>query len=562
MSPTEHSAGKNRFIPLRVSMAMAFALTAIITALLVGYAVFFTTRSYLLNGIRQRMIDVVTLTADRIDPAAHATLRTRKDEASATYARIKQDLLDVRSLCPDIRYAYTYRIDAAGRTTFVVDSDPADSSDFSHIGDVYDDPTDEMRFVYRIGAGAVAEKNFATDEWGTWLSCFIPVRNAAGEVECGLGLDMSAQLVKAHERAFRTSIIGTSLAIGVLMSAMGIFYARRISRPLLSLADELGRVERLQLDHHIEIRSWVREVIVMRDAVRNLKTGLRSFRKYVPADLVSELLALGQEARLSAEKREVTVFFSDIADFTTISEKTPPEQLVKNLSHYFDGMTRSIIDHNGTVDKYIGDCVMAFWGAPRPLEDHAVLACRAALRCHDHSQRVAAAQHAAGALPMFTRIGLNTGPAIIGNIGYDARLNYTAMGDMVNLASRLEGLNKYYGTRILISEFTWRQAREAMEARLIDLVAVKGRREPIRIYELIAEHGQLTPAQTALVAGYEHAFGLYLERNFAAAADAFTRVLTGHPEDGPATVMLKRCRLYLTEPPADGWQGEFIATSK
>lgn len=553
----------NRFVPLRVSMAAAFAVTAIITSVLVGFVIFWSTRDFVLNGIRRRLVDIATLSADRISADTHAGILTREDEASDAYARVKRDLMDIRAVSPDIRYVYTYRIDQTGRTTFVVDVDAPDSPGLSHVGDVYDSPTAQMRSVYLPGAMPVAEDTFTADEWGVWLSCFAPVRNAAGEVECGLGIDMSVEAVRRHERVFQRTIVLAASGIGAVVALLGVWYARRISRPLLELAGELGRVERLELDHRVEIRSWVREVVVMRDAVQRLKTGLRSFRKYVPAELVAELMALGQEARLSAEKREVTVFFSDIADFTTISEQTPPERLVGDLAVYFDGMTRSIIERGGTVDKYIGDSVMAFWGAPRPMPSHAVEACRAALRCRDHSRRVAESRdRAGGGLPMLTRIGLNTGAAIIGNIGYDERLNYTAMGDVVNLASRLEGLNKFYGTQILVSESTWREARDQFEARLVDRVAVKGRSEPVRVYELLAERGGLIPAQSDLVAAYERALTHYMERRFAEAAEAFGDLLKKHPEDNPSVVLRERCRAYVVAPPPPDWRGEFVATSK
>jgi len=261
------------------------------------------------------------------------------------------------------------------------------------------------------------------------------VTNATGETECGLGIDISAQSVRDYERGFLATILNLSVITGVIVLVLSIWYSRRISKPLLSLAENLGRVQRLELDHPVKVNSFVREVVVMREAVERMKNSLKSFRKYVPADLVADLMALGQEARLSAEKREVTVFFSDIADFTTISEKTPPEQLVDHLSVYFDAMTRSIIENQGTVDKYIGDAIMAFWSAPRTLTDHAVKACQAALKCRDHSRRIGAEQQKSGKAAMYTRIGLNTGTVIIGNIGYDARLNYTAKPTEAGLIS-------------------------------------------------------------------------------------------------------------------------------
>ena len=175
---------------------------------------------------------------------------------------------------------------------------------------------------------------------------------------------------------------------------------------------------------------------------------------------------------------------------------------------------------------------------------------------------VADQQQSEGKMPMFTRIGIHTGVALIGNIGFEARLNYTAMGDMVNLGSRLEGLNKYYGTQILISEETYRSAREAIEARFIDLVAVKGKSIAVRVYELVCARGDLPPAQATLIAAYERAMELYLGREFAAAAEAFSKLAESHPKDEPTLVMLNRCRAFVSQPPAPEWKGEFVMESK
>jgi class 3 adenylate cyclase len=552
----------NRLISIRVSLAMAFAITVIVTSGFIGISTFFATRAFIRDGIRQRLQNITTLAVARLDAATHATIRAPADEGSENYARIKDYLREIKAVSPDIRFVYTYRVDAAGKVTFVVDAEDAASPDVSHVGDDYAEAPPLLRALYKPADTPQSETDFTTDKWGTWLSCYGPVTNAAGQVECGLGIDISAQAVEDYERGFLATILNLSALTGIVVLLVSIWYARRISQPLLTLAEDLGRVQKLELDHVTHIRSTVREVVVMREAVQKMKNGLRSFRKYVPADLVADLMALGQEARLSAEKREVTVFFSDVADFTAISEKTPPEQLVDNLSVYFDGMTRAIIETRGTVDKFIGDSVMAFWGAPRPLPDHAVQACRAAIRCRDHSRQVGAEQQQAGKTPMFTRIGLNTGVAIIGNIGYDARLNYTAMGDTVNLASRLEGLNKFYGTQILISEATWQLVKGAFEARFIDVVAVKGKSIPVRIYELLCERGRLTETHTRLVKGHEQAMELYLARQFAAAAGCFEKLVAAHPEDQPIALMLDRSRQFLANPPPAAWQGEFVMDSK
>jgi len=250
------------------------------------------------------------------------------------------------------------------------------------------------------------------------------------------------------------------MLLGVLLFLLfavliGFRLARSISSSLAILCEEVDKVSRLELDSSRVVESRILEVVRIDESVRNMKRGLRSFKKYVPLDLVHQLNALKKEALLEGEKRELSIFFSDIADFTSISERLTPEELVQRLGVYFNGMSRIVLDNAGTLDKYIGDAIMAFWGAPLPRENHASLACASALKCQQYLDRLAI-DLAVESHPVFrTRIGIHTGEVIVGNIGYEERMNYTIIGDAVNLASRLEGLNKFYQTRIIISEDTF-----------------------------------------------------------------------------------------------------------
>jgi class 3 adenylate cyclase len=553
---------KNGIISLRMTLATAFALVTIATSALIGSASFFAARSFIRDGTRQRLRNITALAAPGVDVDAVAKLRKPEDKNAPEYANIKRYLREVKQTSPDIRFVYLYRVEPSGKAYFVADNEPEGSKDISDLGDEYEEIADLARNQYTPKAGITVEDEFTKDRWGTYLSAYAPILNASGQIECALGVDMSAESIVNYESRFQERLTLLALLSTILVLIVSVWCSRRISQPLLKIAADLGRIERLELDHQIGVRSWVQEIILMRDAVAKLKSSLSSFRKYVPADLVADLMALGQEARLSAEKREVTVLFSDIANFSAISEKISPEKLVDELSVYFGGMTRSILEHDGTVDKYIGDSIMAFWGAPRALAAHAFKACQAALECRDHSLAVARQQQEEGKMPMLTRIGINSGTAIVGNIGYDARLNYTAMGDMVNLASRLEGLNKYYGTQILISEATLQLVGEAMTARFIDVVAVKGKSIPVRVYELICARGDLKAGQAAHIRDYERGMESYLNRQFPAAIELFEAVLAAHPDDHPASVMLQRSRAFLETPPPDEWKGEFIMEAK
>jgi adenylate cyclase len=275
----------------------------------------------------------------------------------------------------------------------------------------------------------------------------------------------------------------------------------------------------------------------------------------VPADLVRLLLESGEEAKLGAERTEVTVYFSDLVGFTSISETLPPDTLVKLLASYLDEMTGEIHRHGGTVDKFIGDGIMALWGAPRSLDRDALGACRAALanRARLADLRVTWAQE--GLPLLLTRTGIHTGSAMVGNFGSPSRLDYTAIGDTVNVASRLEGLNQLYGTDILISDVTQRAVDDAILTRPIDKVAVKGRQEGLMIYALLGEREASSHENIALARASAEAMELYFSRKWEAAEAAFTAILKQSPDDKPVLVMRDRCKAFWNSPPPADWDG-------
>ncbi len=365
--------------------------------------------------------------------------------------------------------------------------------------------------------------------------------------------------VLARNRLIALAIMAVALGAGV---AVTLVLARRISAPLGRLADEMEEIGRYQLAERPRLRTIFKEVALMDGALQTMKGGLRSFSYYVPTELVRAVLASGQEAKLEGHTREMTVYFSDIAGFTSTAETLTPEELVQQIGRYFDEMTRVIAASGGTIDKFIGDAIMAFWGAPVPVDDHAARACEAAVR----SQRLLAQMRAAAATPwlaaLHARVGIATGDALVGNIGTPARFNYTVMGDTVNLASRLESLNKLYGTSILVSEATYRAARERVIGRAVDVVQVKGKHRGVRVYEPLALASDADAAARALAADSDAALDRYLARDFRAAAEGFERILREHAGDRPAKMLLDRCREFLVTPPPERWDGVYVARDK
>jgi len=367
----------------------------------------------------------------------------------------------------------------------------------------------------------------------------------------------------AERQAWTAVLIGALFAL--LASLFGAMLSTRVSAAMNDIADEMDRVGRFEMSERrlSAAPSIVREVNAMAAATDRMKSSLRSFGKYVPRELVQDLLLSGREARLGGEKIEITTLFSDIAGFTTLSESLAPDELVRELGEYFERMSETVREHQGTVDKYIGDAIMAFWNAPRPFADHALQACRAALAMRDRLRAMQAQWQREGRPVISARIGINTGVAVVGNIGSPNRMNYTAMGDAVNLASRLEGLNKSYGTEIVIGESTAALVQDLMVLRPLDWVAVKGKANAVLVHELIGEKGQVAPAALKAIELHREALHLYRERNFSAAGTRFLEVAGALGKHDTASWKLaERCKEYMEQPPPLSWNGSTAMMEK
>jgi len=282
------------------------------------------------------------------------------------------------------------------------------------------------------------------------------------------------------------------------------------------------------------------------------------FRHYLSPHVIEKIIEDPRLLRLGGERREITSFFSDVAGFTSISEKLSPEELVSLLNEYLTEMSDIILENGGTLDKYEGDAVIAFWNAPLDQDDHALLACRAAVACQ---RRLAEIRHRWAekiGTPLAMRIGLNSGPAVVGNMGSSRRFDYTAMSDTVNLASRLEGACKLYGVPILIGEQTYARVRDVMAARLIDRIRVVGRRQPVSVYEVIGDRVGLDASAAGKLESFERARRAFEARAWEAAAESFA-ALEG---DGASRLYIERCRLFAESPPPADWDGVFDLKQK
>jgi adenylate cyclase len=291
-----------------------------------------------------------------------------------------------------------------------------------------------------------------------------------------------------------------------------------------------------------------------------------AFGQYLSPEVIRRLLVNPQ--LVEPKKTEITVMFSDIRGFTTISEKLDAQDLALFLNQYLSDMTSLVFEHQGTLDKYIGDAVMAFWGAPFEEPGHATRGCNTALKMIDRVREMQRKWEAEGKPHLDIGIGLNTGVASVGNMGSALRYGYTALGDSVNLSSRLEGLNKDYGTHILVNETTFAAAKEDdFLFRELDLIRVKGKRQPVTIYELIGHANENSvygsPDEVhARVELFQQARSLYRQRQWEQAQNTFQAMLDKWPDDGPSRTYWKRCQDYLFDEPPSGWDGVFTMTHK
>jgi adenylate cyclase len=287
-----------------------------------------------------------------------------------------------------------------------------------------------------------------------------------------------------------------------------------------------------------------------------------AFGQYLSPTVVADLVKDPSKLSLGGEEREMTAYFSDIAKFSTFSEAMTPTELVNVLNDYLTEMCNIIIGLEGTVDKFEGDAIIAFWGAPTVQEDHAKLACFASVDMNKALIPLRDKWVAEGRPAISVRMGLNSGPMVVGNMGSAQRMNYTIMGDVVNLAARLEGANKAYDSGLMISEATYSACQADVDARELDTIRVVGKSESVKVYQLLERKNQTEGSVADLVEKFGRALDLYKDGDYKAALAAFESCLQIAPDDGPALTYVDRCRSFIAEPPAADWDGVFTLTSK
>lgn len=358
-----------------------------------------------------------------------------------------------------------------------------------------------------------------------------PVKDFVGEID-------------ANNR--KITFVGAGLLLIVIL--LTYLVSKRLSRPLEVLVEEIKQVFSFQINPGLKLTSRVAEISLLIDATQKLKTAISAFAAYVPRELVSDLIRTGTPLAPGGQSQYLTMFFTDLKGFSSLAEVTPTRELLETVSAYLELVTYAVKEEQGTIDKFIGDAVMAFWGAPIPVVDHSYRACVAAVRSQRRMGILNARLAETGKGPLTVRIGIHSDQVLVGNIGSLERLSYTVMGDGVNIASRLEGINKDFGTSICVSNAVFKESGERLWLRPIDMVAVKGRKSAFLIYELLGIRDAdaevaATAKEQALCAATEAAYASYSASHWEEAEALYQAIATEY-NDALARVMVSRCGVH------------------
>jgi adenylate cyclase len=408
-----------------------------------------------------------------------------------------------------------------------------------------------------IQQAKVSDKNNFTfvhpttdQEYAASFSSFASDANKRWQVLILAPLDDFSGPLKENNR--RLLVFGT-LAI-ILQILFIYFLSRLIAKPLERLERKVNNVRELSADsQNVVITSPIREISSLSRAVDTLDHAVRSFAAFVPVSLVKHLIESDQQLQLGGQSRFLTVMFCDVEAFATLAESSPSNELLTRISAYLEVVTLTVNEEHGTIDKFIGDAAMAFWGAPAPLQDHAWHACVAAVRISQRMSVLNAQWVAEGLAPLQIRIGIHCDAMMVGNIGSKHRMSYTVMGDAVNLTSRLEEINKEYGTQICVSQSIYREIGERLTLRPIDEVTVKGRRTALNIYELFGvvdqndpTHGLETSEEVIEQCNLtKQAHQAYADKNWEKASSLYKELFNRFPKDHLAANMIMRCKIAL-----------------
>ncbi len=363
------------------------------------------------------------------------------------------------------------------------------------------------------------------------------------------------------------NVMIVTIIIFILSVIAIILLAHRFSNPIRELCMTADSISKFSNNEYIAPpKSEIAEIAKLSDDMDVLNMSRTIFAKYSPVELIAKLVEQRKYPEIGGETKKITILFTDIANFSTLSENLPAEYLILHLSEYLEALTDELVKQHGTIDKYIGDAIMAVWGAQEPDHEQIVNACNAAFNCQSRLRKLEKTWAPLGKPSLPTRIGIHTGQAIVGNVGSPNRMNFTTIGDIVNIASRLESANKFYGTKIIVSEDIANEAKGRILFRIIDRIAVKGKNTAINIYEPLCTtddtDSETYYKQIELSAKSKEAFELYQMQEFARALERYERIVQLFPNVlASVEPVIKRCRSYVRETP-ENFDGVFYMDSK
>jgi len=447
---------------------------------------------------------------------------------------------------------------ATGTSDIFIETRPCDSSDDTCL------PGDEavrslVRRAATEAAGARVERDvqIAGRDYKLIVHQVPPIYGRGFAIAAAVPLE---ELTAASRILVERAVVVAGTAIGLAILAT-LLVSLLLSRSMARLAVKTQRIRDLDFSDKVPVTSRITEVLRLSEAVERMREGLEVFGHYVSKDLVRQIMRSPASTGVGGERRDVTVMFTDIEGFSRISEDIAPELLTSRLSRYFEALGAAISGNHGMIDKYIGDSVMAFWNAPELDPDHVVHACRAALQAAAASRALADKWRERGRPVFRTRFGLHAGLAVVGNVGARERINYTLVGAVANQASRLEGLNKVYGTDILASGEIAGRTSHQFVWRHIDRIVPAGTTEALEIFEPLGE-ASTAEAHADFLGHWQAGRVAYADGRFEVAIAAFQAAAALRPGDGPCRVFIARCADFARTGLPAGWDGAWRFDTK
>lgn len=480
----------------RTRLLLGIMLVVLVSNLLLFSLLYLKTHSALFKEIQTSAISIVASSSVLLDGNLLAGIKVREDESSEAYRKVVEQLRSIRNANrrSDTRVAYLYTMMKSPQNpaviVFGVDSEEK-LEDKSHIGDVY---KGTFGGDFKIGDNNFVDDVPSRDQWGEWITACAPVKSNNSQVVSMLcaDLDFADVKKKTTTRLVICGVISLVVTMAFALLTAG-FLSRRLSMPIQSLLGSLKEIGKGNFEHCMEapqdneFGEVARTVNSMVDGLKQRDMLKGVFARYVSDKILDSMLERGEQPRITGDRRRVTVLFSDIRNFTALSEQLSPEEVVNILNEYFEAMVDIIFKYHGTLDKFIGDGMMVVFGAPEDdncQEEHAI---KAALEMGRELSRLCDKWKHGKDAAISIGIGINTGMAIVGNIGSHRHMEYTAIGDTVNLASRIESLTKDAGHSILVSDYTYVSVKSQFSFRRLDDCKVRGKKDSVVVYAVMGD---------------------------------------------------------------------------